>query len=151
MNYTLPNMKFHYLAAALLAVGCATVTASTNAVAVARPLSVFVNDPNQGRDPFFPDSPRRSQTAKPRSSQPSGPSPSAIAMDVKLMLKAISGSKLQPLAMINNATIGIGEASDVRAGTRTVRIRCKEIRERSVLIEIDATGEVRELKLRDTF
>jgi len=142
MNTSLPK----YLMAAALIASCAVANADnkTNAPVV-RPLSVFNANDAQGKDPFFPESTRRL-------TQPaiaSAPKENTPAQNYSFSLKGISGSKLQPLALINNATVGVGEFAEVRASGRPVKIRCREIRDQSVVIEIDGTGEVKELKLRD--
>jgi hypothetical protein len=66
-----------------------------------------------------------------------------------MLLKGISGTTSQRYALINNATFALGEAAEVRAAGQVVKILLREIRDRSVLIEIVATGELRELKLRE--
>jgi hypothetical protein len=146
MNKTLMKSASLLLVVFCCAIHPAAALASgTNATALANPQSLFVDDA-QGKDPFFPQSTRRMQ-------QPLTPMstnmPSPVVAVAPLVLKGISGSKLQPLALINNATIGIGESADVRTGAQTVKIRCRDIRDRSALIEINGTGEVRELKLRE--
>lgn len=143
MNNMLP--KNLVMVAALIA-SAAAVNADTRTNApVVRPLSVFKNDLT-GKDPFFPESTRRNvQPASPGSTGKEAPAIAANAFS----LKGISRSALQPLALINNATIAVGESAEIRANGRPIKIRCREIRDRSVLIEIDGTGEMKELKLRE--
>lgn len=124
----------------------------TNAVAAASHLnppvvakSVFTDDPNLGKDPFFPRSARR-QPAVDVAAVTNVPPPSTLFS--QLTLKGISGTKGQRLALINSATIGVGERAEIRAGAQFVKILCREIRDSSVLIELVGGGEVRELKLR---
>ena len=131
--------------AAMLALPMA-VHAGSDTNAPARPASVFADD-LQGKDPFFPDSVRRLQTIAHSSGTNSATR--ALTITTRLILKGISGSKTQPMALINNSTFSEGEAGEVRSGAQYVKIRCREIRDRSVLVEIDGTGEVRELKLRE--
>ena len=110
-----------------------------------RPRSVFEDNPNTGKDPFFPKSTRRRQEivrAVATNAPPTLPS-------AELALKGISGSKSQPLALINTTTVGLGEKAEVKCGQQAIMLRCLEIRDRSVLIEIVATGELRELRLRE--
>ena len=101
------------------------------------PQSVYAvpASPKEGRDPFFPDSVRRSRgtSIKPRSDVPA----------VTLKLNGFSPG----LAMINGKTMAAGESTDITTPTRRVRIRLIEIREKdkSVLIEVD--GEQRELTM----
>jgi len=114
------------------------------------PRSVFVNDPEVGKDPFFPTSSRR-KDALPRVAvvtTNAAPVPSAV-FDL-LTLRGISGIKSQRLALINSATLAVGETADIKCyGGQIVRIRCREIRDFSVLVELVGPGEVRELKLRE--
>lgn len=115
---------------------------------VARPRSVFIDDPKQGKDPFFPDSVRRAPVVAQAPAQGKAATSSANLASA-LQLKGISGSKSQPYALINNATLAEGESTDIRAGSQVVTVRCREIRDRSVLVEIGGTGEIRELRLRE--
>ena len=62
-----------------------------------------------------------------------------------LALKAISGPKERRIVLINNASLMQGETATVRTEGREVEVRCKEIRENSVLITCN--GEPLELKL----
>ena len=66
------------------------------------------------------------------------------------MLKGISGTKAQPLALINSSTIAEGEVADIKWGLRqVVKVRCLEIRDSSVLVQLVGTSETRELKFRE--
>ena len=102
--------------------------------------SVFVDRPNFGRDPFFPNSKRRQHVAVLKT-VPIGEIPSSI------VLKGLSGTAQKRLAVINNYTLAAGEETEIRAGGQLYRVRCDEIRERSVMISINGT-EPKELKLR---
>ena len=129
------------LCCAALAAVSGAAGAGTNAAPV-RPKSVFVDDLAFGRDPFFPNSTRRSHSN-------TVPTTNAVIIaNLPLSLKGISGSK-PPFALINNATLSEGEAVDIRVGRETYKIRCTEIRDRSVFIEVVGTGRIHELKLRD--
>jgi hypothetical protein len=115
-----------------------TSVAVTNSI----PQSIFVVPKNaeEGRDPFFPTSDRlwRVTTVKlpPRPNTPA----------VSLVLNGLSGTADHRLAMINGRTFAEGESNEVTtAGTR-VLIRCIEIKESSVVIEVG--GARRELSLR---
>ena len=108
--------------------------------------SVFTDDPNVGKDPFFPRSVRRHPSVD-VASVTNAPPPSTLFG--QLTLKGISGTKGQRLALINSSTLGVGERAEIRAGAQLVKILCREIRDSSVLIELVGGTEVRELKLRD--
>lgn len=109
------------------------------------PKSLFDDGPQAGKDPFFPNSTRRLEALTTTSTNAVAPS-SYLS---QLALKGISGAKGQLLAIINNATLATGELAEVKVGGRILKIRCREIRDRSVLIELEGGGEVKELKLRD--
>lgn len=64
----------------------------------------------------------------------------------ELLLKGISGGT-KKIALINNQTFSAGEKAHVKLGDKKVGIECKEIREGSVLIQIEGEAESRELKL----
>ena len=107
--------------------------------------SVFIDEPRTGKDPFFPNSTRRAPAAE--VAVTNAPPPSTLFS--QLSLKGISGVRGQRFALINSATVGVGEKAEIRAGSQSVKIRCREIRDASVLIELVGGTEVRELKLRE--
>lgn len=99
--------------------------------------SVFQDEKGIGRDPFFPNSTRRL-----------GPVPTQRIVEVvnhNLSLKGISGTKEKRLAIINNRTFEIGEEADLRISGQLLKVKCMEIRERSVVISVN--GSARELFL----
>ncbi len=110
------------------------------------PKSVFVDDARNGKDPFFPSSTRRLETL-PQLAVTNQVAPINVLLD-QLFLKGISGIKGQPLALINGSTLALGEAAEIKCGGRSIKVRCREIREASVVIELDGSHEIRELKLR---
>jgi hypothetical protein len=67
----------------------------------------------------------------------------------QLSLKGICGTKSEPLALVNGVTVSVGELAEIRFGRQIVKVRCREIRERSVVLELDGSSETRELKLRE--
>lgn len=110
--------------------------------------SLFVDDPRTGKDPFFPTSTRRLEAMTPQNTGTNiAQQPNAVLQH--LALKGISGMKGQRLALINSSTVGEGELAEIRFGPQVVKVRCREIRDRSVVIELDGLGEVKELKLRE--
>jgi hypothetical protein len=64
-----------------------------------------------------------------------------------LDLKIISGTPQRRLATVNNQTFLVGETLTVKVRDTSLRVRCLEIRERSVLVDVQGEGP-RELKLR---
>ncbi len=137
--------------------GSTMYAAATNAPAVAAgpfvvpplfiapsvPQSVFVSPKNQseGRDPFFPrsDRPYRQFNTEPVV-VPNKP-------QADLSLKGISGSKEQPLAIINNVTFTSGEENDVMTKAGKTSIRCEEIRMDEGVVVVRVGGERRVLRL----
>ena len=107
------------------------------------PQSVFITPrtPQQGRDPFFPNSTRLFAAAA--IAKPNQPVPTPA---VELLLKGFSGVPNHRLAIINNNTFAVGEAGDVKTATGRVHVRCLEIKADSVIIQIGT--ERRELRLR---
>ena len=120
---------------------------STTAGGVVIPQSAFADKQDSGRDPFFPQSVRRRQVITRVIATNNVPQVSAIFG--QLLLKGISGTRDQRLALINSSTIAEGELADIRCGRQTVKVRCVEIRDRSVLVELHGTSETKELKLRE--
>ena len=66
----------------------------------------------------------------------------------RLKLQGMSGLEGQRLALINGATVAVGEIADIKCDG-IVKVRCVEIRDRSVVLELVASGETREIRLRD--
>jgi hypothetical protein len=141
----------HLAVAALLGL-CLLVRASDKSAAVAKPAavvipkSIFTDDPQSGKDPFFPTSTRRVAVV-PRAVLTNAPATSSSF--TLLVLKGISDIKGQRLALINSATVAEGELADIRVGLQIVKIRCLAIREASVLLELDGSKEIKEIRLRE--
>ena len=91
-----------------------------------------------GRDPFYPSSTRVLAMIRPVEVKPSGPA--------TLELKGISGTPDQPLAIINNRTMAVGESLDINTEQGRVRVMCLGIEGTKVKVRVQ--GEVRELMLR---
>jgi len=94
--------------------------------------------PQEGRDPFFPQSALRKPVVIAAAN-----APVAIA---ELELKGISGSAGRRLAIINNRTFEPGEEGTVLTNVGRVRILCKEIAADSVRVIVN--GQERILTLR---
>jgi hypothetical protein len=124
------------------AIGTATVQPPTNSppadVPIPKAVFVFPATPQEGKDPFFPDS-TRNYTGNTATKTNKAVIVSEVA------LKGVFFMAKRPLATINNHTFEVGEEGDVITGTGRLRIRCLEVREDSVLIEVG--GERRELRL----
>jgi len=108
------------------------------------PKSEFIipSAPGEGRDPFFPDSTRVSLTQKPVTDKAGTKAPAPALFT----LKAITASGGRRVASINNRPFEAGEEGDIAFGSSRVRVRCVEVREDSVIIDVD--GQTQELRLR---
>jgi hypothetical protein len=124
---------------AMLAGTWSAPAAATNAV----PRSVFVvpKTPNEGRDPFFPTS-ARPYEVKTQAVQ------THFADISSLVLKGVSGPLDHRLAIINNRTLAVGDEQDITTSQGRLHIRCVEIKNNSVVLEIG--GERHELKYTET-
>jgi hypothetical protein len=65
-----------------------------------------------------------------------------------LLLRGISSSKSQPLALINDHTFAAGESAKVRVGTTNVLVRCLAVEGHSARIQIVSSGREMELQLK---
>lgn len=116
----------------------------TNQAEIEVPRSVFTipTKAGDGRDPFFPLSRRMVVEAKPDNSAET-PTPVPVA----LSLKGISrGAGSKRYALINDKTFTVGDESEVVINNSRVRIHCIEIKEDSVIVEVN--GARQELRMR---
>ena len=110
------------------------------------PKSVFVDDASLGKDPFFPKSDRRQKTQAQAVGTNTVVQPTTILSQLKL--NGFSNAKNHRLALINGTTFESGELAEVKIGARLVKVRCREIRENSVLVSVEGMNETKELQLR---
>jgi len=96
--------------------------------------SVFVNNAGFGKDPFFPTSTRRGAVKGPVT-QPDLP---VVPL---LSLKGISGQKGHRLAIINNRTFEVGEEAELKFGGQSLRVRCVEIRDDGVTVNVNGQNQ----------
>jgi hypothetical protein len=120
--------------------------AATNDAAPAEPelpksLFRIPASPQEGRDPFFPQSALR----KPEVIRSPVVAPPAIA---ELELKGISGTADHRLAIINNRTFEPGEEGTVVSNVGRVRLMCKEIGTNSVRVNINGQDRILTLPVR---
>ena len=116
--------------------GAAPASGPAAAEVAVRSVFVMPTNPNEGHDPFFPNSTRPYATAmagKPRVGDVSS-----------LILKGVSGPPNNRLAIINNHTFGIGDEQDIVTSQGRIHVRCVEIKDDTVVIE--SAGERHELK-----
>lgn len=122
---------------------CRAAETNRPPAAVVFPKSVFVDDAN-GKDPFFPN---RQRGVVPRPS----PDPAPKEPDWKaLQLRGITGVGDQRFALINNLTFAKGEEGEVKVKNGKIKIRVLEVKERSVIVQIDGRTDQKELLLPET-
>lgn len=117
--------------------------ATTNATTPPEaPKSVFTNPatPQEGKDPFFPQSTRHRPPPTPAITK------APTSVPVELELKGISGTPDRRMAIINNRTFETGEEGEVVSNVGRIRITCKEIKADSVLVIVN--GKERALTMR---
>jgi hypothetical protein len=144
--------RVNWLAVGALLVGLADYGGAQNRARANDeiPKSVFIDDIKVGRDPFFPNTARRSGKPRVAAIPNDGltPSPSKNFSD-QIKLKGILGSATRRLVLINNHTFAVGEQAEVKTSDGKVRVRCVEIRERSVIVTLPGDTQRRELYLNE--
>jgi Protein DA1 len=74
--------------------------------------------------------------------------PPPTAVPNTLVLKGISGARNDRFALINNATFETMEKGPVRVGATNVMIRCLEIHDDSVVIQVEGSTQKKQLFLK---
>lgn len=130
-------MKFsrQNAAVAALSIGCAGAL-MVNAAPAAKTeknnlvQSVFIlpANPQQGHDPFFPDSIRPYENAAATKSK--------TADITSLVLRGFSGTVDHRLVIINNHTFAAGDEGDVTTSAGRIHLRCIEIGTDAVVVEV---------------
>jgi hypothetical protein len=138
-------------AIALLSLGAFAGVAHGNPAAhfpdlAVAPKSAFLDDPSVGKDPFYPKSSRRPIVKVVPVVNPTVPPPPP-AVPPEIRLNGLSAAKDQKLAVINYYTFAAGEEHDLRVNGKVYRVRCEEIRERSIVVSVQ--GATNELQLRN--
>jgi hypothetical protein len=110
------------------------------------PKSIFVSEGNIGKNPFFPNS-RRLQAKAP---DDSSKKPAPIDFSQSLMLKGITGPPEKRIALINNLTFAKDEEGEVKVGNGKVKIHVLEIRDKSVVVNVEGSAVPKELLLQET-
>jgi len=135
---------------ATLCVRTARSAAMPQLAEIASANSDSVEDPKVGKDPFFPKSSRRAVQVVTTSTS-TGPAPDVSAfaqIQNSLALKGVSGTAGKRLALINNRTLEVGEQTEFKINNQIIKIRCVEIRDKSVVIGLEGTAETKEIHLR---
>lgn len=135
------------LCAAGLAQAAQTQPTNRPPAEVVIPKSIFVTNDATGRDPFFPNSDRIRQKVTPDPDL-SGKTPKPPVTAGALRLLGITTDPAgKRIALINNMTFAQGEEHDVRAEGGKLKLKCVEIREKSVVVAIVGQNEQHELVL----
>jgi hypothetical protein len=109
------------------------------------PQSVFTipNTSGVARDPFFPSRIIQAQVAKPVTTTNAAPRTVSLSC---LVLKGLSGTPANPLAMVNGRTMARGEDAEIVTECGRLLVHCVDITTNSAIVEVG--GERRELRLR---
>ena len=108
--------------------------------------STFDDNPRQGKDPFFPNSKRRLGTVPVVTVSTNTNSPAVVVDYTRLLfLKGIYGKYV----MINNVDFAMDEEKTIKFPAGSVKVKCVEIREKSVLVEVNGKQPPVELKIRE--
>ena len=67
----------------------------------------------------------------------------------EITLTGLSGTTNCPLAIINSVTFGVGDLSVIKVAGKAVAVRCLQIRDKSVLVQIQGLDMARELILQN--
>jgi hypothetical protein len=103
-------------------------------------VSVFEDlPPHLGKDPFFPTSHRREPAPEVAATDPNA------HVDPVLVLKGILRTRTHSQAVINNEVLEQGEEEPVRVPSGHVRVRCLEIGNDYVLIQVEGEAEPKRL------
>lgn len=120
------------------------------------PKSKFEFDPNRGRDPFFPQRFSRVPT-KPATTAPVTTTPTVTPVAAKpllsrhLTLRGIFRSESRQLALISGQRLteefAVNQEKSVSTPEGPLKVRCVEIRDKSVVLAVEGEPERKELKL----
>jgi hypothetical protein len=129
--------KWGDLAAQGSMIDTATITGrSIRDAAILKMSSYQVAEAKKRVATFTPHQPRKDEL----------PEPSWVQ---HIRLSGLSGPSDRRLAIINGATFSTGETATVKLVGKTVKVRCLEIRDKSVLVEIEGFDKPRELYLTE--
>ena len=146
----LRSLSFSLLLLALSPVGgrAAQPAAMPHLDEVASTKSVFVDDVNFGKDPFFPASKRRVPVVAVPATNVVQDAGFFSQVFASVVLRGISGLPTKRLALLNNRTVEVGEETEIKYNNQSFRVKCLEIREKSVLLGVDGSKETKEIRLR---
>jgi hypothetical protein len=127
MNRRAYILQMFLAAAAFPVLGAGAVAPSANAPA--KSVFIWPSNPNEGRDPFFPNSMR------PYEQFVSKHAP--VADVTALQLKGYSDINGRRYVIINDHTFGEGDEGDVITSGGRIHIRCVSVSADTVLVEAD--------------
>jgi hypothetical protein len=118
------------LSASLALALAAEAALATGSDQIKIPRSVFTMpaNPQDGCDPFFPESTRPYEAAAAANPK--------VADITSLVLRGFSGSMDHRLVIINNHTFGVGDEGDVVTSAGRLHVSCIEIKTNSVVIAV---------------
>lgn len=131
----------------IVAQGAVAPTTSTNMPGTAEiTRSHFEDSPKIGKDPFFPNSKRRNLAVSVPVITNTNTSAAPIDVTKFLSLKGVYGK----FVMINNVDFAVDEEKNIKLpGGAPVKVKCVEIREKSVVVLVNGKPPPVELRLRE--
>jgi hypothetical protein len=112
----------------LVAVAAAADGQTAGKPAAIRSVFVLPSGPQEGRDPFFPESIRPYESAVAKH---------PVVLDTTLTVRGFSGTPGNRMVIINNHTFAAGDEGDVITAGGRVHVRCLEITDDSVVVEVN--------------
>jgi hypothetical protein len=113
------------------------------------PKSVFHDDVTSGdRDPFYPRSARRMQSAPAAGASKEAQSAAPKANTLLSLKGIVSGAENRKLALINNRHFAVGETNEVNVEGGKLVVQCLEIKEVSVVVRVVGKPERYDLRMR---
>jgi hypothetical protein len=109
----------------------------------APPRSVFVIDPQVGRDPFFPRSTRSPGRIPIKTNEPVATISSQFPVEIRV--QGFSNKRDQIIVIVNGKSITKGEKIELNLRGQRVHVRCLDVTEKTILLE--ANGITKELSL----
>ena len=100
-----------------------------------------------GSDIFFPGTKRF--VRKVETPTPGVPVKNESPVFAQLVLKGISGTGARRLAVVNTRTLAQGEVWEMKLNGQVHRVKCEQIKPRSVILSVEGFPEKKELQLRD--
>jgi len=107
------------------------------------PKSVFVIDPQVGRDPFFPNSKGRLGRVPVKTNEVVASTLSQFPNEIRV--QGFSNQRDKIIVIVNGKSIAKGEKIELNLRVGRVSVRCLDVTEKSIILE--ANGITQELSL----